>query len=840
MLNLKEYREQPKSLADLLLYAALPFERYPFVMVQKDGSLLALIRYRGPDLESTTTTVLVNYYAAIGTMLKYLGDRWAVHMIADRFLTTEYPQAEWPCAAAALFDAERRDLVQGKGQQFESDYVLALTYLPPSDAEGRFERMLIEGEDGEAEDTGIEYVDFFARRVNEIADLMRAYMPISKVLHGDDIVTFLHMPLALDRQEVALPETPMFLDSLLADQPVWPGMRVGIGYTEDEAGNARPEKYVVTVGVRGYPVTTHAGMLDELNKLGFEYRWSTRAITLGVQASMKAVQTRVNRWGSQRKGIMALVAEHIMNAPAERLNQEAIAKHADSMAALQEVAEGLVSMAYVTPTIMVWDANLEVAKERAKLVVGLLTEKKFVAKIETFNAFETWLGSLPGSCYANVRQPLVNTMNLAHLAPLSAVWSGESWNKALNGPALMRVLTEGMTPFHFNFHHDDVGHSVIYGPTGSGKSTLLSSVAYQCLRYPGARVYAFDKDRSIRLATLCAGGQFHDIGAHAKDGGTIGFQPLAYIDRAEELTWATEWVFDLLRKAGIDLTPEDKTHIGAKLKSMASNPAEERTLSVLRARLGEKHLKEALRPFCAGGTFGHLLDGDRDNLHLCRWQAFEMGSLLKQPTAAVPVMTYLFHRIEESLDGSPTLLIIDEGWRFLDDTTFASKIEDWLLTLRKKKVAVIFTTQTISSVADSKVAPIIWDNCLTRIYLPNAAANDPQTKGYYTNQGLNDRQIVLISHARRKRQYYYASADGNRMFELGLGEVGVALVGSSSTEDHKIADELLTLCDENTFLPAFLRTKGVDWAADLIDSKGLTRGIAREVLERLYPAMAAE
>ena len=367
MLNLKEYRDQPKSMSDLLPYAALPFDQYPFCMVQKDGSLLALIRYRGPDMESTTTAVLVNYYASIGIMLKHLGDRWAIHLVADRFLTTDYPEADWPCAAAALFDEERRNLVQGSGQQLESDYVLALTYLPPGDATGKLENMLIEGEDGDGEDSGIEYVDYFARRVGEIADLMRAYMPHARVLDGGDMLTFLSHPLALERHQVALPETPMFLDFLLADQPVWPGMRVGIGYTEDDDGTPRPERYVITVGVRGYPASTHAGMLDDLNKLGFEYRWSTRAITLGTQQSMRAVQVRVNRWGSQRKGFMALIAEHVLKEPSERVNHEAIAKHADSLSALQEVAEGLVSMAYVTPTITVWDADLGVAKEKAKL-----------------------------------------------------------------------------------------------------------------------------------------------------------------------------------------------------------------------------------------------------------------------------------------------------------------------------------------------------------------------------------------------------------------------------------------------------------------------------------------
>jgi type IV secretion system protein TrbE len=92
-----------------------------------------------------------------------------------------------------------------------------------------------------------------------------------------------------------------------------------------------------------------------------------------------------------------------------------------------------------------------------------------------------------------------------------------------------------------------------------------------------------------------------------------------------------------------------------------------------------------------------------------------------------------------------------------------------------------------------------------------------------SGQGLNDRQIDLIARARRKRQYYYASADGNRLFEIGLGKVGLALVGSSSPEDHKKADELLEAYGESAFLPAFLRAKGLDWAADLVDPQGTTR-----------------
>lgn len=820
MFNLAEFRKRPESVSDYLPYAVMPFEQHPSVMLQKDGSFLRIIQYRGPDLESTTSAALVSYYAKMNDLFRRLGSGWAIHLIADRFATTDYPEADWPCAGAFLFDLERRSMAQGTGQRLESEYVIALTYLPPSDAASRMERMLVE-DDGEARhETVTDHVDFFVRKTDEIADLLSSFMPHVHVLQKAEVLTVLHHPLGLDRHRVDMPEVPMYLDCLLAEQPIWPGMVVGMGYTEDGNGKARPEKHIVTVGVRGYPSTSHAGMLDEMNSLNIEYRWSTRAILLDKQASMKTVSTISDRWASQRKGIRALVAEHIFNEPTERQNPEAVANHADASAALQEVAEGLVSIAYVTPTVTVWDEDLEEARRKAKSVIALIQAKGFVAQIETFNAFEAWLGSLPGSCYANVRQAPVNTMNLAHLAPLSATWAGSATNPHpdIDGPALMQTITNGSTPFRLNLHHGDVGHTVVFGPNGSGKSVLLSSVAWQWLRYDGARVYAFDKDRSIRLATLCAGGRFHELGNQGGKG--VGFQPLAHIDDPSELTWALEWLCDIARKQNVQVTAEQQALIFAKLSSMATTPRHERTMGIFAARLGDRQLKNAFLPFTLAGAFGHLLDADRDELEMSRWQAFEMGELMQQPTALVPVLTYLFHRIERELDGSPTLMILDEAWLFLDDTTFAAKIRDWLKTMRKKNVSIVFATQSLADLTASKVAPAIRDNCFTRIYLPNAAAKDPDVSVYYRDQGLNVRQIDLISMAVPKRHYYYASDEGNRLFELGLGELGIALTGSSSPADHRLADTLLGVCDQDTFLPAFLRAKGLHWAADSIAQPG--------------------
>jgi len=167
----------------------------------------------------------------------------------------------------------------------------------------------------------------------------------------------------------------------------------------------------------------------------------------------------------------------------------------------------------------VTDRDAAVAEEKRLSVERAIQNRGFVAISESFNAVEATLGSLPGHVYANVRQSPISTQNLAHLMPVSAVWAGPARNDHLGGPPLMMTRTDGATPFRLNLHVGDVGHTLIVGPTGSGKSVLLATLILQFLRYPGARVFAFDKGRSVRATVLGLGGQHYDLGAVGSIGG---------------------------------------------------------------------------------------------------------------------------------------------------------------------------------------------------------------------------------------------------------------------------------------------------------------------------------
>jgi type IV secretory pathway VirB4 component len=298
-------------------------------------------------------------------------------------------------------------------------------------------------------------------------------------------------------------------------------------------------------------------------------------------------------------------------------------------------------------------------------------------------------------------------------------------------------------------------------------------------------------------------------------------QPLARLDDPGERGWAAEWIAAILQREKIDIMPEAKDHLWSALTSLASAPATERTMTGLSVLLQSASLKRALQPYCLGGPFGGLLDAESERLGDASVQVFETEGLIG--TGAAPaVLGYLFHRIETRLDGRPTLLIVDEGWLALDNEGFAGQLREWLKTLRKKNASVVFATQSLSDIDGSAIAPAIIESCPTRIFLPNERAIEPQIAGIYQRFGLNDRQIEILARATPKRDYYCQSRRGNRLFELGLGEIALAFTAASAKSDQALIARVLQEHDRDGFLTGWLAARGTAWAADLIPN--LTRG----------------
>jgi type IV secretion system protein VirB4 len=802
VLNLAEYRSRSATLADFLPWAALVAEG---VVLNKDGSFQRTARFRGPDLDSATPAELVGVTARLNNALRRLGSGWAIFVEAQRIAAQTYPHSTFPDPASALVDLERQDAFEEAGAHFESRYYLTFVWLPPAEDASRVEGWLYEGRARTGVDPW-ELLHGFVDRTNRVLQLVEGFMPEVAWLDDGDTLTYLHSTISTRQQRVRVPETPMHLDALLADEPLAGGLEPRLG-----------AHHLRTLTVVGFPTATHPGILDELNRLAFPYRWSTRAILLDKTEAVKLLTKIRRQWFAKRKSIAAIVKEVMTNEASTLVDSDAANKAADADMALQALGSDDVGQAYVTATVTVWDEDPGLAAEKLRLVEKVIQGRDFTCMPDGVNALEAWLGSVPGHAYANVRQPPVSTLNLAHIIPLSAVWAGPARDEHFQAPPLLFGKTEGSTPFRLSLHVGDVGHTLIVGPTGAGKSVLLSLMAMQFRRYRDNQIFAFDFGGSIRTAAIAMGGDWHDLGGSLSAGSeqSVSLQPLAQIDDPSERAWAAEWVAAILAKEGVTIDPTAKEHVWSALTSLASSPAQERTITGLAVLLQSTALKQALQPYCVGGPSGRLLDAESEQLGSAPVQAFETEGLIGAG-AAPAVLTYLFHRIEGRLDGRPTLLIIDEGWLVLDDPAFAQQLREWLKTLRKKNASVVFATQSLSDIDGSNIAPAIVESCPTRIFLPNERAIEPQITTIYRRFGLNDRQIEILARATPKRDYYCQSRRGNRLFELGLGPVALAFCAASSKADHAAIERVVAECGRDAFTPAWLADHELRWAADLI------------------------
>jgi type IV secretion/conjugal transfer VirB4 family ATPase len=802
MLNLTEYAKKPKLLADYLPWGFLVGAG---IILNKDGSFLRLAQYRGPDLESATEAELIGVTARINNVLKRFGSGWALFFEARRTEASHYPLSNFPDPVSLLIDEERRKSFETEGEHFESRYVLSFCWLPPAEAQSKAGAYLVErGDDerGVSESRGFEWRDYFVSESDRGLDLLANILPEIRFLNDEETLTHLHACISTKTHPVSVPVVPAYLDALLTDTPFTGGMAPKLG-----------DQHLRTISVLGMPGTTTPGLLDELNDLAMPYSWVTRWIALDRPEAQKLLTRKRRQWFAKRKSVTAILREVLFNQETTLLDTDASTKAAETNEALEDLGTGDVAFGYVTTTITVAAEDETQVDEALRQVERVVNARGFVTIRESFNAVEAWLGSLPGNVYANVRQPIIHTLNLAHIMPISNVWAGPHWNDHLDQPPLLHAATRGSTPFRLNLHVGDVGHTMIVGPTGAGKSVLLAMLALQFRRYEHSQVFIFDKGRSARAAALMMGGSALDLSI----GSGLAFQPLSDIGNPATCAFARDWVLALIAHEGIATDPSIKDQVWTALTNLASAPRVERTLTGMSLLLQSNQLRQALQPYTLEGPWGNLLDGKDDRLSFADVMHFELEGLMETKGLVLPVLTYLFHKLEARFDGRPTLVILDEAWLFLDQPLFATRIREWLKTLRKKNVAVVFATQSLADIATSSIAPAIIESCPTRIYLPNDRAIETQIREIYERFGLNPRQVEIIARATPKQDYYAQTARGNRLFELDLGPLALAICSASTLQDHKLMDQLLKEHDEVGFVVAFLRAKGFETEADMIE-----------------------
>ncbi len=821
-------KKEEAGFSDLLNYA-VPIDEG--IVLCKDGSLLAGFYFQGNDPDSSSDEDKNYLTAMVNNYLHRFGTGWAVWIDAIRVTSPNYPdpsECYFPDPVSALIDAERREMFGSIGACFETEYAIVFNYRPPSSSATRFAALFHSGGGHEGENAYLNTsLEEFKQKINTFYQGLRNELLLHRMgkitvsvgndsYVSDELVNHLSRCLTGKEIKVRLPGCPMYMDTWIGNEDLWIGDTPKLG-----------KKYIAAVTITGLPSASAPGVLALFEHLPLEYRWSTRFIFLDQQTSLAVMDKRFKHWNQWAKGDVFSQSSRARGGEG-RDDLDAQAMSLDTAQAIKDMKSGEISGGYYTSVIILMNEDRGYLSRVADYVHAQVESIGFHAMIETENAAEAWRGSLPGHMRENVRQPFINSMNLADLMPLSSMWPGLKSSPCSffpeNSPPLMYAIASGSTPFRVNTHVEDVGHGVVLGPTGAGKSTLFGMFAAQFLRYASkprpdgtvehANVVCFDKRYSMYAMCTATGGNHYDIGA---DGSDLQLAPLAEIDAASDRLWASEWLelcFEL--QTGHPMTVRQRGLVSEALALMSRAPKETRSIESFLYTVQDSGIHDAMKGYAnPGGGLGTLLNGTHDVLSESHLIVYEIDTLMSLgPKNAVPVLSYLFRRTEKRLKGQPTIILMDEAWVMFTTEVARENLRKWFKELRKLNAGLWLATQSLSDLSHSGLLDVILENCPTKIFLPNKEADsrgsgeNPGPADLYEKFGLSQGEIMNLKRAQYKRQYYYRSPLGRRMFDLKLGDVALSFAGVSGIDDVNLVRE-------------FEKKHGANWPLHWMKSRGV-------------------
>ena len=758
------------------------------IVYGKNNDFLAVFSFRGPDMESSTPEELVMYNAALNNVMKSLPTGYSLYFEVQRHFAGGYERSEFPAAILNEMEKERADYYDSH-THFVSDYYFTVCYEPPQLIKSKITSAFIDDAKNKhankEKDLKIfkDNVNSFYDTFERIGEMLSHVFINIQPLTSEETLTYLHSTISNKHFKVKFNLLHQFICDYIVDESVTAGREPKLG-----------DKHMRIITILNFPPVSTPGIFDSLNKLNFEYRWVSRFVCMSKQDAQKEIKEYQTMWGQQIISPWDMVRRAITREKTEiDPDETAFMNKDDSTMALAELSEDLVGYGYYTMTAIVTDEDEVKANDKASKILETINSLGFVGYIEKDNAMEAWWGSLPGCFRANIRRPIISSLNFCHLAPATATWPGDKRNNHLKGPMWLCVDTDGSTPFFLNPYVGDVGHTMVVGPSGTGKSVLLNTMEAHFLKYKNAKVFIFDKAASSRATTLAVGGSFYNLAAEGT--GELSFQPLAQVDDDNEIKWAKEWILAYLRQQNMTVTPIHDNYVWKALKSLATFPPEQRTISNFCDLVQDQEIRITLKPMTSQGSYGKLFDNNKETAGTDGfWQVYEMETLMATPAIVPATLDYLFHRIESSLKAAsgPAIIVLDECWLFFDNPAFKDKLREYFKDMRKKNTAIIFATQQLADVANKPdLLTTIMENCPTRIYLPNVNAINTQNREFYKTFGCNEQQITLIAQMMPKQYYYFSNPEGNRIFSLALQPRELPFFTATSKTDQMAMDQIL-------------------------------------------------
>ena len=747
------------KVGDRLPYARLIDEH---TVLLRDGSVMSAIQVPGLLFETEDSDALNAHAATREVMLRSTLDARFVmyHHVIRRRVEVEL-DAEFPDALSRHIDARWKQRLAG-GSLFINDQFITLIRRPARGKTGLPERLSKLFSRAGAQELEADPKDLRSLKA-AISGLVASLQNYGAAVLGDyqapgssgtnsEMLELLSALYNGEMRPVRRPAPDTDIGHML------PYRRASFGLDAMELrGSAAPD-FAAILGLKDYPEATSPGLLDNLLRLPFEM----------VVSESYAPNERTT------------VKERIDLAlrRSRSVDEEAAAERADMLAARDALGNGAVGFGDHHLTVLVRERTLPRLDDAMAACAAALADTGAIAVREDTNLEPAFWAQFPGNEEYIVRRALISSANMAGFGSFHGFAlgqaSGNHW-----GDAVTLLETTSATPFFFNFHHGDLGNFSVIGPSGSGKTVVMNFLAAQAQKFR-PRTILFDKDRGAELFIRGIGGRYDRI----SPGAPTGFNPLALPDTPANRAFLRDWLAVLLAADG----PEEFATISAAVDATYANDPSLRRLRHFKELLAGARrpepgdLADRLAAWIGEGEHAWLFDNERDRLDLAtRVLGFDMTALLENPRLRTPTMMYLFHRIDERLDGQPTMILIDEGWKALDDEVFAARIRDWLKTLRKRNALVGFATQSARDALDSRISTALVEQTATMVFMPNSRA---RPEDYCDGFGLTQHEFALIrSLPAHSRCFLVRQPDASVVVRLDLSgapEVLTILSGRES------------------------------------------------------------
>ncbi len=508
-----------------------------------------------------------------------------------------------------------------------------------------------------------------------------------------------------------------------------PTNRLFFGSRSMEAKGPRGRRYAGIVSVREYGPSTSAGVFDGFLQMPFEFIMTQSFVFSNRTIAINKMQLQQNRM---------IQAE-----------DKAVSQIAEISQALDMAMSGEIGFGEHHISVLCIDNELKALENSLSMASVELSNCGMQPVRERVNMEPSYWGQLPGNIGYIIRRSVINTLNLSgfasmHNYPLGKI-SGNHW-----GDYVTVLDTTSGTPFYFNYHVRDVGHTLIIGPTGAGKTVLMNFLCAQAQKFR-PRTFFFDKDRGAEIFIRALGGVYTVI----DPGANCGFNPCKLPNNGENRSFLLDLLKTLVTSNGESLDAEDIKILTQAVDGNYKLDPRDRKLGNIAPFLGMDgpgSLASRIAMWHGKGSHAKIFDNDEDKIDLgiARVFGFEMAELLKDPVSLSPVLLYVFHRINISLDGSRTMIVLDEAWALIDNPVFAPKIKDWLKVLRKLNTFVIFATQSVEDASKSRISDTLIQQTATQIFLPNLKATDVYRSAFM----LSQREYILIKTTDPASRYF--------------------------------------------------------------------------------------